>query len=332
MECPASKNDKNIYLKREKAFDILDLNNDGSISKDEALQIGEKVSNNSIEKAFNFIDKNNNNRISLQEWDKDPIPKQILVSSSSSQTEDDDDDDNDCCNNITIKIELADMIEEILKLIFIPVNALIKLLCLGIKFLIKNWNKNINTLSLILERFISIIVLALNGYISQINLVFEEIRTSLRFSLLVLKYNPFVYWSALFLPFYMELFKFFGDTFSLNIIKRIFKDGDFSLLNEFKNAVLNLVLGKTVKPSCNINHYTDQDEMKEHCYEYKLDSCNINISSLWTISLYIIVIIYIAAWLNFLKLFYIDNSDFDLVDYTFLKLGLVSENFIKTFK
>ena len=130
----------------------------------------------------------------------------------------------------------------------------------------------------------------------------------------------------------IELINFTADTFSINTFTKIFNEGDWSLLNNFKNALLNLVLGKTVRAKCDINNYVNKKEMEKHCYEYRLDSCNINIATLWTISLYVIVIIYIAAWVNFLKLFYIDSSGFDLVDYTFLKLGLINESFIKQVK
>ena len=238
----------------------------------------------------------------------------------------------DCCDDINIEIDIGSTFRVLVNGFFYPINIIIWAIIMGIKFLINHWNKNINRLSYILERFINLIVFGLNGWLSQINLYLEEIKIILRFKLLILKYNPFVYFSALTLPFIIELIRFFGDTFSLNIITKIFNDGDWSMLNNFKNAVLNLVLGKTVKPKCDINNYVSKQEMNEHCYEYRLDSCNINISTLWTISLYILVIIYISAWMNFLKLFYIESSDFDLVDYTFLKLGIINESFINEVK
>jgi len=233
-----------------------------------------------------------------------------------------------CCDEIEIELDIGGALQSLVDGFFYPINWLIWLVCTGIKFLINHLNKNINSLSYILERFINIIVFSLNGWLTNINLYLEEFQILLKFQLLALKYNPFVYFSALALPFIIELTKFFSDTFSINAITKIVNEGDWSLFNSFKNAVLNLVLGKTVKAKCDINNYVNKEEMEEHCYEYRLDSCNINISTLWTISLYVIYIIYISAWLNFLKLFYIDSSDFDLVDYTFLKLGLINESFI----
>ena len=209
-----------------------------------------------------------------------------------------------CCDEVEIELDVGSVIRELLYGFFRPINALIWVCCMGIKFLLNHWNKNINRLSYILERFINIIVFGMNGFLRQINLYLEEIKILLRFQLLILKYNPFIYFSALTLPFILELIKFFGDSFSINIITKLFNEGDWSMLNNFKNAVLNLVLGKTVKPKCDINNYVSKEEMNQHCYEYTLDSCNINISTIWNIALYIIVIIYISAWLNFKVILY----------------------------
>ena len=71
-----------------------------------------------------------------------------------------------------------------------------------------------------------------------LNITLEGMKTTLRFQLMVLKYNPFVYFSALTLPFAMELARFFSDSFSINMISNIFADGDWSLLKNFGRNLL----------------------------------------------------------------------------------------------
>lgn len=276
------------------------------------------------------MEKNKLNNNNKKNSNKNIINKNIKNNKKLGGNE--EEEEKTCCDDIEIEINIGAALRVLVWLFFWPINGLIWVTCHAIKLLLNHWNRNINALSLILERFINLIVFSLNGFLTHINFYLEEMKILLRFQLLVLKYNPFIYFSALTLPFLIELARFFADTFSINIITKIFSDGDWSMLNNFKNAVLNLVLGKTVKPKCNINNYVSKEEMKNHCYEYRLDSCNLNIATLWNIALYIIVILYISAWLNFLKLFYVDSSNFDLVDYTFLKLGWIDENFVEDFK
>lgn len=238
----------------------------------------------------------------------------------------------DCCDDVEIELDIGSAFQLLVDIFFWPINMIIKGILLGIRFLLNHWNKNINDLSLILERFVNLIVFFLNGHLRGLNITLEQMKVTLRFQLMVLKYNPFVYFSALTLPFSMELARFFSDTFSINMISNIFADGDWTLLKNFGRATLNLVLGKTIKPKCNIDNYVSKTEMKKHCFEHNLDSCNINVTTIWNITLYLIVILYISAWFNFLKLFYIDGSDFDLVDYTFIKFGIIEDDVVYTLK
>ena len=47
--------------------------------------------------------------------------------------------------------------------------------------------------------------------------------------------------------------------------------------------------------------------MKSYYYEYKLDSCNVNMTKIFTFCYYLGIILYIAEWYAFLKIFYIDS-------------------------
>ena len=66
--------------------------------------------------------------------------------------------------------------------------------------------------------------------------------------------------------------------------------------------------------------------MKSYCHEYKLDSCNVNMTKIFTFCYYLGIILYIAAWYAFLKIFYIDSGESNLVDYVFVKLGLIGQD------
>ena len=77
-----------------------------------------------------------------------------------------------------------------------------------ISVVIKHWNKQIYTLSFILERFINLFIYMLNGYINVLSLILSEIKVVLKFSLLALKYNPFVIVSTFVIPIVNEFLVF----------------------------------------------------------------------------------------------------------------------------
>ena len=183
---------------------------------------------------------------------------------------------------------------------------LIKLVVKAIGLLIKHWNDNIYALSFIIERFINLQIFSINGYINVLSIVLMELKTILKFSLLGLKYNIFIIISALFIPIINEIVTFLLDTVSINIFIELL-NGNTNYFTKFLKSIYHLFTGKSIKPYCNIDDYSNEKEMHENCYQHAVPSCSLNLATIWTISYYVLIITYISAWYSFLKLFY-DNS------------------------
>ena len=232
----------------------------------------------------------------------------------------------DCCDEIKIIIDIGSAFQAILDGIFYPINLLIWLIVNCIRLIINHWNTHIHTLSFILERFINLMIFSMNGYINVISMILYEVKVILKFNLLTLKYNNFVLQAALMSPIMNEIIRYFSDTLTINMFSNAIADDNWSVFDAFWKGVINLAIGRTVKPKCDINDYADKKEMKSYCHEYKLDSCNVNMTKIFTFCYYLGIILYIAAWYAFLKIFYIDSGESNLVDYVFVKLGLIGQD------
>ena len=60
--------------------------------------------------------------------------------------------------------------------------------------------------------------------------------------------------------------------------------------------------------------------MKENCHEQYVPRCSINLSTLWMTAFYLVIFIYIVPWMSFLKIFYEDSSNINIIDYIFYNL------------
>lgn len=218
------------------------------------------------------------------------------------------------CNEINIEINIGNVLETVLNGIFYPINFLIKLVIEAIKLIIKHWNDNIYTLSFIIERFINLQIFSINGYINVLGLILTEVKTILKFSLLGLKYNTFIIISALFIPIINEIATFLLDSVSINIFIELL-NGNTNYFTKFLKSIYHLFTGKTVKPYCNINDYSNEKEMYENCYQHVVPSCSLNLATIWTISYYVLIITYISAWYSFLKLFYDTSFSISIIEY-----------------
>ena len=230
----------------------------------------------------------------------------------------------DCCDDIIFDIHISKPIEIILNAFFTPINLLIKAITTVLSFAITHWNKQIYTLSFIFERFFNLFIFSVNGYLNVLSLILAEIKVILKFCLLSLKYNMFVIYSALAVPILNEMFLFLSDSITLDIFIDLFQFKTKRLVNVFYGSY-NLLTGKTIKPKCDINNYSSNEEMKENCHEHYVPRCSMNLSTLWMIGFYLLIFIYIAAWYGFLKIFYDDASSVNIVDYIFLKFNIVDE-------
>lgn len=236
-----------------------------------------------------------------------------------------------CCDDIISYINLTYPVQKTLDLFFTPINYLIKIIITVIRIVIKHWNKQIYTLSFILERFVNLFIYMLNGYINVLSLILSEIKVILKFSLLALKYNPFVIVSTLLIPVVNEFLYFFRDSFTLDIFTDLFEFKTKRLINILSGSYA-LLKGKTVKPKCNIDDYSSYEEMKENCHEQYVPRCSMNLSTIWNISFYIIIIVYIGAWYSFLKIFYQDSTNINFIDYIFLKFDMIDTNQLSNLK
>lgn len=236
-----------------------------------------------------------------------------------------------CCDDIISYINLTWPIQKTLDLFFTPINYLIKIIVNVIKVVIEHWNKQIYTLSFILERFVNLFIYMLNGYINVLSLILSEIKVILKFSLLALKYNPFVIASTLLIPIINEFVLFFNNSFTIDIFTDLFEFKTKRLINLFSGSYA-LLKGKTVKPKCDINDYSSYEEMKENCHEQYIPRCSLNLSTIWNISFYLVILIYISAWYSFLKIFYQDSSNINFVDYIFYKFNMIDTNDLSNLK
>ena len=100
--------------------------------------------------------------------------------------------EKNCCDELITYIDIAAPVNAILKGFFTPINFLIKIIINVLSIAIKHCNTQIHTLSFILERFVNLFIYMLNGYLNVLSLVLSEVKVILKFSLLALKYNPFV--------------------------------------------------------------------------------------------------------------------------------------------
>ena len=236
-----------------------------------------------------------------------------------------------CCDDIIFDINLTKPLEVLLNAFFAPINILIKLFVKVFKFAIEHWNRQIYTLSFIFERFFNLFIFSVNGYLNVLSLILVEIKILLKFSFLSLKYNTFVLASALLVPILNELYLYLFDTITLDIFTDLFQLKTKKLVRVFHGSY-NLFTGRTVKPKCNIDDYSSYEEMKNNCHEQYIPRCSINLSTLWMTAFYIVIFIYIASWYAFLKIFYDDSSNINIIDYLFTKLNILDETQLSDIK
>lgn len=227
-----------------------------------------------------------------------------------------------CCDELISYIDIAAPVNGILKGFFTPINVLIKIILSIISVVIKHWNTQVHTLSFILERFVNLFIYMINGYLNVLSLVLSEVKVILKFSLLALKYNPFVIFSALAMPVISEFLTFFSDSLTVDIFTDLFQFKTKRLVKLFYGSY-SLLTGKTIKSKCDINDYSSYEEMKENCQEHYVPKCSLNLSTIWSISFYTLIIIYIGAWYSFLKIFYSDSTNLNFVDYILINLNLI---------
>lgn len=218
------------------------------------------------------------------------------------------------CNNIYTNIDVKKIIEDLINSIFKPINFIITLIINGINKIIDYWDLIITRLSNILQVFVSNLFFSINGYINIFNIIINEFRTILDISLTILTNNPISLLSIYLLPVIAEIMDFILDSFSFHMLLSMFS-GNFNPFINFVNAFTALLYGKTIKPNCNIDEYSNIKEMNENCHEYYLPKCRLNLRTLFNLIFYILLFIYISCWFSFLKIFYNHDSQNNIIQF-----------------
>lgn len=234
---------------------------------------------------------------------------------------------DDPCNQIEVTIDPSEVLDKILKGIFSPINFITKSIFTIIKFIIEYWNDLILRLSFVFEDLIFNLIFSINGYIDIFNMIVNEIKSLMSISLALLTNNPISLLSIWFTPIVQEIFDFFMDSTTLQMFTTIqFLDfSSFSSfiksLNVFKPilqyiyAFINLLIGRTVKPNCNVNLYGTNKDKQANCHEYYVPKCRLNIRTVYNFVFYMIIILYFAGWLSFFKIFYSYESNVGIIKY-----------------
>ena len=309
-----NKKENNKSINKEENKNINKKENNKSINKEENKNINKKENNKNINKEENKnINKENNNKSIFLNKKKDiyemsggkiekNIIKNVLKGGFCSKYK------GDSCNKISIKMDPIAPINAFLNFILdIVQNSVLKFLTDGFNFVIQQWNEGITSLSTTIERFILLVIFTINGYTNTFNYMLDDIRLMLRILVVILTNgNPLVLITIYIMPIMNELLSFVMDSGTIDIITSLFTF-EFKPIVNFIKAFLHLLIGKTVKGKCNLEDYGNNKKyMDSECYEFSVPKCKLNIRTLYYITMVIIILIYISAWISFLKLFYPD--------------------------
>ena len=148
--------------------------------------------------------------------------------------------------------------------------------------------------------------------------------------------NPLSLLSIWLTPLVSELFDFIMDSATMELFTNIMFI-DFSSFSAFINSLnvfkplieflvagYYLIIGRTVKPQCNVNLYGSKKDKDKYCHEYYVPKCRLNIRTIYNIIFYALIILYFAGWLSFFKIFYKSDSNVSIVK--FLKKKYASSN------
>ena len=215
---------------------------------------------------------------------------------------------DNACGNIEIRIDPIAPIGKFLNMILDVVqNKVLKVLTDGFNIIITEWNDGMTLLSTRLEEFIVLLIFSINGFTNVLNLILDDIRILLRIQVLTMTAgHPFVILSVFVMPIINEIISFVLDTGTIDIVLSLFQF-DFAPIVNFVKGTLNLLIGKTVKGKCNLEDYGNNKEfMDSQCYEYVVPKCKVNLRVIFYITITLFVLMYIGAWISFLKYFYRD--------------------------
>ena len=240
------------------------------------------------------------------------------------------------CKKIIVKIDPSKIINVVLKGIFYPINFITRAILKTIKFTIEYWNDLIIRLSYVFEDLLLTLTYTFNGYIDVFNIIIGELKTIMTIALTLLTNNPFSLLSIWVTPLAQELIDFTMDAATFEMITRIFfidfssfraflnSINIFRPLIEFLKATFYLIIGKTIKPNCNVNLYGSNQQKENNCHEFNVPKCRLNIRTIYNIVFYVLIILYFAGWLSFFKIFYKTESTVNIVSYLRNKYKIVS--------
>ncbi len=287
-------------VKKKKKLNNKKINK--KINNNDTINLNNKKISNNNTNDLNNKKINNNDITDLNEKKiKKNIIKNVIKGGFCSTY-------NDSCNEIAVKMDPIEPINKFLNFILdIVQNGVLREFTKGIAFIIKQWNNGITKLSTTLERFILLIIFMINGYTKSLNFMLDDVKLILRILVVILtNANPFILITIYLMPMVNELFSFILDSGTVDIITALFSF-DFSPIYNFVKALLNLLIGKTVKAKCNLADYGNNKEyMESDCYEFSVPKCKLNLRTVYYITLVLVILIYISSWISFLKLFYPD--------------------------
>ena len=155
-------------------------------------------------------------------------------------------------------------------------------------------------------------------------------------SLSLLTNNPISLLSIWITPFAQEFFDFLLDSATLQMVTNILFI-DFSSFNAFVNslnvfkplfeflvAIFYFLIGKTIRPQCDVGLYGDEKQRNKYCHELYVPKCRLNVRTVYNIVFYILIVVYFAGWLSFFKIFYKNESNVNVI--AFLKEKYMSNN------
>lgn len=212
------------------------------------------------------------------------------------------------CGSIETRFDPIAPIGSFLNMILDVVqNKVLKVFTDGFNIIITEWNDGITLLSTRLEEFIVLLIFSVNGFTNVLNLILDDLRILMRIQIMSMTAgHPIVILSVFGMPIINELVSFMLDTGTIDIILSLFKF-EFAPIRNFIKASLNLLIGQTVKGKCNLEDYgNDKAFMDSQCYEYVVPKCKVNLRFIFYVTITIFVLMYIGAWISFLKYFYRD--------------------------
>lgn len=229
------------------------------------------------------------------------------------------------CSKIETKIDPSIVINAVIKGILTPINFLTKSIFVAIKFIIEYWNDLIYRLSYVFQDFIFNLIFTTNGYIDIFNMIASELKIILSIALNLLTSNPLMLLSAYLSPFIWELKDFLSDSITVQMFSNLLHF-NFKPLKDFFISFIYFLSGKTIKPTCKINHYATNSEKIKNCHAYDVPKCRLNLSTVFNTSYYILIVLYISGWLSFFKMFYSPSNNNNIIEFIRNKIEYYKKN------